>query len=124
MLMTLRLWLMLKPRLVGEHLTNVYETLERPMVPVLARMEKRGIKVDRQILSRMSGEFAQKLAGHEAEIYEHAGERFNIGSPKQLGDILFWQVQRRFPGLPGGTKTRTGALVDRRQRPRGPCRRR
>jgi DNA polymerase-1 len=101
---TLRLWLMLKPRLVAERLTNVYETLERPMVPVLARMEARGVKVDRQILSRMSGEFAQKLAGLEAEIYEHAGERFNIGSPKQLGDILFGKF-----GLPGGTKTRTGA---------------
>ena len=101
---TLRLWLMLKPRLVSEHLTNVYETLERPMVPVLARMERRGIKVDRQILARMSGEFSQKLAGHEAEIYELAGERFNIGSPKQLGDILFGKF-----GLAGGTKTRTGA---------------
>jgi len=67
-------------------------------------MEARGIKVDRQILSRMSGEFAQKLVGLEAEIYEHAGERFNIGSPKQLGDILFGKF-----GLPGGTKTRTGA---------------
>jgi len=100
----LRLWLTLKPRLVAERMVNLYETLERPLVPVLAGMEARGIKVDRQILSRMSGEFSQKLAGFEAEIYEHAGEQFNIGSPKQLGDILFGKFN-----LPGGTKTKTGA---------------
>jgi DNA polymerase-1 len=99
-----RLWQVLKPRLVAEHMTTVYETLERPMVPVLARMEARGVKVDRQILSRLSGEFSQKLAGLEAEIYELAGESFNIGSPKQLGDILFGKFN-----LPGGKKTRTGA---------------
>ena len=102
--MTLRLWQALKPRLVAEHMTTLYETLERPMVPVLARMEARGIKVDRQILSRLSGEFAQKLGGLEAEIHELAGESFNIGSPKQLGDILFGKF-----GLPGGKKTKTGA---------------
>jgi DNA polymerase-1 len=85
-------------------MVNLYETLERPMVPVLAGMEARGIKVDRQILSRMSGEFSQKLAGFEAEIYEHAGENFNIGSPKQLGDILFGKFN-----LAGGSKTKTGA---------------
>jgi DNA polymerase-1 len=100
----LRLWQVLKPRLAAEHMTTVYETLERPMVPVLARMEARGIKVDRQILSRLSGEFSQKLAGLEAEIYELAGENFNIGSPKQLGDILFGKFS-----LPGGKKTKTGA---------------
>ncbi len=100
----LRLWQVLKPRLVAEHMSALYETLERPMVPVLARMEARGIKVDRQILSRLSGEFSQKLAGLEAEIYEHAGETFNIGSPKQLGDILFGKFS-----LPGGSKTKTGA---------------
>ena len=100
----LRLWLALKPRLAAEHMVTVYETLERPMVPVLARMEARGITVDRQILSRLSGEFAQKLGGLESEIYELAGEDFNIGSPKQLGDILFGKF-----GLPGGKKTKTGA---------------
>ena len=100
----LRLWLALKPRLAAEHMATVYETLERPMVPVLARMEARGITVDRQILSRLSGEFAQKLGGLESEIYELAGEEFNIGSPKQLGDILFGKF-----GLPGGKKTKTGA---------------
>ena len=85
-------------------MTTVYETLERPLIPVLARMEARGIKVDRQILSRMSGEFAQKLGALEHEIYELAGETFNIGSPKQLGDILFGKFS-----LPGGKKTKTGA---------------
>ncbi len=100
----LRLWLALKPRLAAEHMATVYETLERPMVPVLARMEARGITVDRQILSRLSGEFAQKLGALESEIYQLAGEEFNIGSPKQLGDILFGRF-----GLPGGKKTKTGA---------------
>ena len=101
---TYRLWQVLKPRLPSEHMVNLYETLERPMVPVLARMEERGITVDRQILSRLSGEFAQKLGGLESEIYELAGEEFNIGSPKQLGDILFGRF-----GLEGGKKTKTGA---------------
>jgi DNA polymerase-1 len=100
----LRLWTVLKPRLVAEQMVTVYETLERPLVPVLARMEMRGIKVDRQILSRMSGTFAQKIGGLEHEIHELAGETFNIGSPKQLGDILFGKF-----GLPGGKKTKTGA---------------
>jgi DNA polymerase-1 len=100
---TLRLWMVLKPRLAAEKLTTVYERLERPLLPVLARMEERGITVDRQILSRLSGELAQGAAGLEDEIYKLAGERFNIGSPKQLGDILFGKM-----GLPGGTKTKTG----------------
>lgn len=101
---TLRLWQVLKPRLVSEHMATLYERLERPMVPVLARMEKRGISVDRQMLSRLSGDFAQGMAALESEIHELAGESFNIGSPKQLGDILFGKM-----GLPGGKKTKTGA---------------
>ena len=85
-------------------MTSVYETLERPLLPVLARMERRGISVDRQVLSRLSGEFAQRAAGLEAEVRELAGDpSFNPGSPKQLGDILFGKM-----GLPGGTKTKTG----------------
>jgi DNA polymerase I len=100
---TLRLWQVLKPRLPAEHVTTVYETLERPLVPVLARMERRGISIDRQVLSRLSGEFAQRAGSLEAEIQEIAGEPLNPGSPKQLGDILFGKL-----GLPGGTKTKTG----------------
>ncbi|MBM3608151.1 MAG: DNA polymerase I, partial [Alphaproteobacteria bacterium] len=101
---TLRLWQVLKPRLIAERMLTVYETLERPMVDTLARMERRGISIDRQILSRLSGEFAQGMAWLEAEIHELAGENFNLGSPKQLGDILFGKM-----GLSGGKKTATGA---------------
>lgn len=101
---TLRLWQVLKPRLAAERMATVYERLERPMVPVLARMEERGISIDRQMLSRLSGDFAQSMAGLEEEIHELAGETFNLGSPKQLGDILFGKM-----GLPGGKKTKTGA---------------
>ncbi|MEM1286280.1 MAG: DNA polymerase I [Pseudomonadota bacterium] len=101
---TLLLWRALKPQLIPHKATTVYETLERPLVSVLARMERNGIKVDRQMLSRLSGDFAQGMAGLEAEIAELAGEDFNVGSPKQLGDILFGKM-----GLPGGKKTKTGA---------------
>ncbi|MBE7182924.1 MAG: DNA polymerase I [Methylobacterium mesophilicum] len=100
---TLRLWRALKPRLVADGVVAVYERLERPLVPVLAQMEQRGISVDRQTLSRISGELAQKAAALEDEIYELAGEKFSIGSPKQLGDILFGRMK-----LPGGSKTKTG----------------
>ncbi|MFT2210326.1 DNA polymerase I [Rhizobium giardinii] len=100
---TLRLWQVLKPRLAAKNLNTVYERLERPLVPVLAQMEERGITIDRQILSRLSGELAQGAAGLEHEIYAIVGESFNIGSPKQLGDILFGRL-----GLPGGAKTKTG----------------
>ncbi|MDB5524674.1 MAG: polI [Rhizobium sp.] len=101
---TLRLWQVLKPRLVAKGLSRVYERLERPLVPVVTRMEERGISIDRQILSRLSGELAQSAARIEDEIYQIAGERFNIGSPKQLGDILFGKM-----GLDsGGGKTKTG----------------
>ncbi|CAG1012963.1 MAG: DNA polymerase I [Rhizobiaceae bacterium] len=100
---TLRLWQVLKPRLAAQGLVSVYERLERPLVPVLSHMEQRGISVDRQILSRLSGELAQGAARIEDEIYALIGERINIGSPKQLGDILFGRM-----GLPGGSKTKTG----------------
>jgi DNA polymerase I len=100
----LRLWRVLKPRLIAERMTSVYETLERPLISVLARMERRGISIDRQVLSRLSGEFAQTAARVEAEIQEIAGEPINVGSPKQLGDIIFGKM-----GLPGGSKTKTGA---------------
>jgi DNA polymerase I len=101
---TLRLWRVLKPRLPAEHMTNVYETLERPMIEVLARMEERGIQIDSAVLSKLSGEFAQDVARLEGTIYALAGESFNLGSPKQLGDILFGKM-----GFSGAKKTATGA---------------
>jgi DNA polymerase-1 len=101
---TLRLWRVLKPRLVAERMTAVYETLERPLVGVLGRMERRGISIDRQVLSKLSADFAQTAARVEAEIQEIAGEPINVGSPKQIGDIIFGKM-----GLPGGSKTKTGA---------------
>jgi len=100
----LRLWRVLKPRLVAERMTSVYETLERPLISVLARMERRGISIDREVLSRLSGEFAQTAARVEAEIQEIAGEPVNPGSPKQIGDIIFGKM-----AIPGGSKTKTGA---------------
>jgi DNA polymerase I len=100
---TLRLWQHFKPQLHRAQVTTVYETLERPLVPVLAEMEMHGIKVDREVLSRMSNAFAQKMAGLEAEIHELAGETFNVGSPAQLGEILFEKM-----GLEGGKKGKTG----------------
>ncbi|NOC85138.1 DNA polymerase I [Ruegeria sp. HKCCD6428] len=100
---TLRLWQLFKPQLHRVQVTTVYETLERPLVPVLAEMEMHGIKVDRDVLSRMSNAFAQKMAGLEAEIHELAGENFNVGSPAQLGEILFDKM-----GLEGGKKGKTG----------------
>jgi DNA polymerase-1 len=100
---TLRLWMVLKPRLVAERVTTVYETLERPMVHVLADMERAGIKVDRDILSRLTSTFSQRVARLETEIYELARHKFNLGSPKQLGEFLFDNL-----GLPGGRKTKTG----------------
>ncbi|WP_170571314.1 DNA polymerase I [Ruegeria atlantica] len=100
---TLRLWKLFKPQLHQVQVTTVYETLERPLVPVLAEMEMHGIKVDRDVLSRMSNAFAQKMAGLEADIHELAGENFNVGSPAQLGEILFDKM-----GLEGGKKGKTG----------------
>ncbi|MBY6167233.1 DNA polymerase I [Pseudooceanicola nitratireducens] len=103
---TLRLWQVLKPQLHTKKVTTVYETLERPLSPVLAQMEMHGIQVDRDTLSRMSNAFAQKMAALEAEIHELAGEAFNVGSPKQLGEILFDKM-----GLEGGKKGKTGAYA-------------
>ena len=103
---TLRLWQMLKPRLHQARVTRVYETLERPLVPVLAEMEMTGIKVNRDTLSRMSNAFAQKMAALEAEIHEMVGEIFNVGSPKQLGEIMFDKL-----GYEGGKKGKTGAYA-------------
>ena len=101
---TWRLWRMLRPQLSPNAVTTAYETLERPMVPVLAEMEMTGIKVDTEHLARMSNVFAQQMAGLEDEIHSLAGGKFNVGSPKQLGEILFDQM-----GLQGGKQGKTGA---------------
>ncbi|MDP5085056.1 MAG: DNA polymerase I [Yoonia sp.] len=102
---TLRLWQLFKPQLHVNRVTTVYETLERPLVPVLAQMERNGIKVDRDTLSRMSNAFAQKMAGLEDEIQKLAGRPFNVGSPKQLGEILFDEMGLE---MPDGKKPSTG----------------
>jgi len=101
---TLRLWQLLKPRLSRMGKRTVYETLERPLVAVLAKMEMEGILVDSDVLKRLSNDFAAAGGEIEKQIHQLAGERFNIGSPKQLGDILFGRMN-----LPGGRKTATGA---------------
>ncbi len=101
---TLRLWMLFQQKLMKTHKLTVYETLERPLVPVLVQMEREGISVDRSVLARLSSEFATKQAAYEKTIHELAGGPFNIGSPKQLGDLLFGKMQ-----LPGGRKTATGA---------------
>ena len=101
---TLRLWRMLKPRLASEAKSSVYERLERPLIAVIAAMEGEGIKVNRQALASMSGQFATRMAELETLIHGLAGESFNIGSPKQLGEILFDKM-----GLRGGKKSKTGA---------------
>ena len=101
---TLRLWQMLRPRLAVEGVASVYERLERPLIPVLAAMENAGITVNPSILARMSNDFATRMAALNREILDLAGEDFNVGSPKQLGEILFDKM-----GLEGGKKAKTGA---------------
>ncbi|UKJ77858.1 DNA polymerase I [Azospirillum brasilense] len=101
---TLRLWRVLKPRLVDERMVTVYETLERPLVPVIADMESCGIRVDRAALARLSQDLAVRMAEIEKEVHGHAGRSFNIGSPKQLGEILFDEMK-----LGTGKKGKTGA---------------
>ena len=100
---TLRLWMVLKPRLAAERMTTVYETLERPMVAVLGEMERAGVKVDRAILSRLTSTFSQRIHRLEEEIYGLAGHKFNLGSPRQLGEFLFDSLK-----LPGGRRTKSG----------------
>ncbi|MGB6228756.1 MAG: DNA polymerase I [Litorimonas sp.] len=101
---TLRLWRFLKPKLAPAQVTRVYEAIDRDMPAVVAKMENEGIKVDRAELSRLSSMFEQKLAMYESEAHEIAGEPFNVGSPKQVGEVLFDKM-----GLPGGKKTKAGA---------------
>jgi len=101
---TIRLWKLFKPKLHSLKVTKVYETLERPLVRVLSDMELLGIKVDRDTLVSMSNSFSQKMVVLEEEIFSLAGETFNVGSPKQLGEILFDKL-----GYTGGAKGKTGA---------------
>ena len=104
---TLGLWEALRPRLLAERMVGVYETLDRPIVPIVAAMEARGIKVDAQRLRHLSADFTQRMAERELEAYRLAGRSFNLGSPKQLGEVLFDEL-----GLGGaGRKTKTGAYA-------------
>jgi DNA polymerase-1 len=100
----LRLYMLLKARLVRDRMTAFYETIERPLVPVVAAMEREGIKVDRVALAELSRDFARRIADLEQAIFRAVGNDFNIGSTKQLGDVLFEKL-----GLPGGKKGKTGA---------------
>ena len=103
---TLRLQHALRPLLLAERLVTVYETIDRPLIPVVAAMEAAGIKVDRDELRRLSGDFAERLVELEKQIHKLAGHPFNIGSPKQLGEVLFDEM-----GLDGGQKGKTGAYA-------------
>jgi DNA polymerase-1 len=99
----LRLWLRLKPRIAEENATRVYERVDKPLVPVIARMERRGIRVDRDYLARLSSEFGHEIQALEAQIYEAACGPFTIGSPQQLGQVLYERL-----GLKGGRKGKSG----------------
>ncbi|WP_419807959.1 DNA polymerase I [Sphingomonas sp.] len=118
---TFRLWKRFRARLPGEAATRVYEMVDRPLVPVIARMERHGIKVDRERLAALSGEFSGQIALLEKEVHDLAGGPFTIGSPKQLGDVLFERL-----GLKGGRKGKSGVYstdvteLERLQREKGP----
>jgi DNA polymerase-1 len=99
----LRLWLRLKPRLAAENVARVYERVDKPLVPVISRMERRGIKVDRDYLARLSAEFGRDIQSLEERIYEAACGPFTIGSPQQLGEVLYGRL-----GLKGGRKGKSG----------------
>ncbi len=99
-----RLHALFKPRLVEDHMVTVYETIERPLIGVLTEMELTGIKADAGVLKDLSKDFAKRLGDLEIDIHKLAGHEFNIGSPKQLGEVLFDEM-----GLTGGKKTKTGA---------------
>ena len=94
----------MRPRLAAEGKTTLYQTLERPLAPVIVDMERAGIKIDASVLSKLSGDFAQRMGALEAEAYKLADHEFNLGSPKQVSEILFGDL-----GLPGGRKTAKGA---------------
>ena len=104
---TFRLWERLKPRLSREAVSTIYETQDRPLIPVVAEMEQHGVLVDRDRLSRLSGEFAQRMGALEEEAHKLAGHPFNLGSPKQIGEILFDKMG--LADVAGAKKTKTGA---------------
>ena len=99
-----RIYRLLKPRIATEHMATVYETLERALIPVLSKMERTGISIDATFLKDLSGDLEKRAADIAEDIYRLAGREFNIGSPKQLGEILFDEMS-----LDGGKKTKTGA---------------
>jgi DNA polymerase-1 len=101
---TFRLWQALKPQVIERHLVTLYETIERPLIPVIVAMEERGIRVDPAELSSLSSDFGKRIMALEQEIYQLVGHPFNIGSPKQLGEVLFEEMQ-----LPGGKKSKAGS---------------
>jgi len=100
---TMQLWLALKPRIAAERMASLYETIERPLIPVLATMESAGVKVDATELRRLSGDFERRMVALEADLHKLAGREFNVGSPKQLGEILFDEMK-----LPGGKRNKSG----------------
>jgi DNA polymerase-1 len=104
---TLRLWQRLKPRISKDGVAAIYETQDRPLIPVVADMERAGVLIDRDRLSQLSGEFAQRMAGLEDEAHKLVGRPFNLGSPKQIGDILFGEMG--LADVAGAKKTKTGA---------------
>jgi DNA polymerase-1 len=99
----LRLWLRLKPRIAGENVARVYERIDKPLVPVIGRMERRGVKVDRDYLAKLSAEFSRDIQSLEEQVYAAAGGPFTIGSPQQLGKVLYERL-----GLKGGRKGKSG----------------
>lgn len=101
---TLRFWHQFKPDIVSEKMLALYETIERPLTAVIVAMEERGIKVDRSQLSSLSLDFSRRIAELEEKIHKIAGHPFNIGSPKQLGEVLFDEM-----GIAGGKKGKTGS---------------
>ena len=103
---TMRLWAQFKPRITAEHMVAMYETIERPLIPVLLDMEQAGIKVDAAQLRKLSADFEKRLAELEIELHKIAGREFNVASPKQLGEILFDEQN-----LPGGKRSKNGSWV-------------
>ena len=97
---------LLKPQLLTSKLLSVYEAIDRPLVDTLVHMEENGVVVDPQFLRSLSQEFSKKIGDLESTIYDLCGQQFNIGSPKQLGEVLFDQL-----GLPNGKKSKSGAYA-------------